>query len=78
MSIRSYFKKKGKRIAGSWGRINHKKQMRAASKGVRRHKLEQQKINYNTRHEKMLDTAFSVDDHNDEIFDLITDEQYHI
>jgi hypothetical protein len=36
MSLRNYIKKKGKRLAGVWGRINHKRDMRAASKGIRR------------------------------------------
>lgn len=36
MSIRNFLKKFGKRKAGSWGRINHKKQMRAESKAIRK------------------------------------------
>jgi hypothetical protein len=36
MSLRNFIKKKGKRIAGTWGRINHKRDMQAASKGIRR------------------------------------------
>jgi hypothetical protein len=36
MGIRSYFKKLGKRAAGSWGRINHPAQMRAANKSIRK------------------------------------------
>jgi len=35
MGIANYLKKFGKRKAGSWGRINHKRDMRAASKAVR-------------------------------------------
>lgn len=35
MGIRNYLKKLGKRAAGTWGRVNHKRDMRAASKGVR-------------------------------------------
>lgn len=38
MSLWNYLKKKGKRIAGTYGRINHKDDMRAASKGVRRYR----------------------------------------
>lgn len=37
MSIRNYVKKMGKRAAGAWGRINHKKQMRAESKATRKY-----------------------------------------
>lgn len=36
MSIYTYLKKYAKRKAGCWGRINHKRDMRAASKAVRR------------------------------------------
>jgi len=36
MALRNYLKKLGKRVPGCWGRINHKKDMRAASKAVRR------------------------------------------
>jgi hypothetical protein len=36
MSLRNFIKKHGKRIAGTWGRVNHKKDKRAASKGIRR------------------------------------------
>ena len=35
MSLNNYLKKLGKRAAGSWGRINHPLQMRAASKALR-------------------------------------------
>ena len=44
MSLRNYIKKKGKRIAGTYGRINHKDDMRAASKGIRRYRTEQEKV----------------------------------
>ena len=37
MSQRNYLKKLGKRLAGTWGRINHKRDMRAESKGLRQH-----------------------------------------
>ena len=36
MSTRNYLKKLGKRLAGTWGRINHKRDMRAESKGLRK------------------------------------------
>jgi hypothetical protein len=36
MSLRNFIKKAGKRAAGAWGRINHKKQMRAESKYTRK------------------------------------------
>jgi hypothetical protein len=36
MSLRNFVKKHGKRIAGTWGRINHKKDKRAAGKGIRK------------------------------------------
>lgn len=42
MSLRNQAKKFGKRKAGTWGRINHKRDMRAASKALRKwfkHKL---------------------------------------
>jgi len=35
MSLRNYVRKLGKRAAGTWGRVNHKRDMRAASKGAR-------------------------------------------
>ena len=44
MSMRNYFKKLGKRIAGSWGRVNHPKQMRQASKGVRKSKIDMEDL----------------------------------
>ncbi len=34
----NYFKKRGRRVAGSWGRPGSKAEKRAASKGVRREK----------------------------------------
>ena len=36
MSLRNYLKKLGKRKAGVWGRINHKRDMRAESKAIRK------------------------------------------
>ena len=36
MSLWNFFKKQGKRIAGTYGRINHPRDMRAANKGIRR------------------------------------------
>lgn len=36
MSIYTYLKKYAKRKAGCWGRINHKRDMRAASKATRK------------------------------------------
>ena len=36
MSMYTYLKKYAKRKAGVWGRVNHKRDMRAASKAVRR------------------------------------------
>jgi len=43
MSLRNFIKKHGKLIAGTWGRINHKKDKRAAGKGIRRLKTQQEK-----------------------------------
>ena len=43
MSLRNFIKKHGKRIAGTWGRVNHKKDKRAAGKGIRRLKTDQEK-----------------------------------
>ena len=37
MSLRNYLKKYGKRKAGTWGRINHWRDMRAESKALRKH-----------------------------------------
>ena len=37
MSLRNYLKKFGRRAAGTWGRINHKRDMRAESKAIRKH-----------------------------------------
>lgn len=42
MSLRNFIKKHGKRIAGTWGRVNHKKDKRAAGKGIRRLKTNQE------------------------------------
>ena len=36
MALRNYLKKLSKRAAGCWGRVNHKKDMRTASKAVRK------------------------------------------
>lgn len=36
MSIQNYVKKLGKRAAGTWGRINHKRNMRKVSKAIRK------------------------------------------
>jgi hypothetical protein len=36
MSLRNFVKKHGRRIAGTWGRVNHKKDKRAAGKGIRK------------------------------------------
>ena len=43
MSLRNFFKKRGKRFAGVWGRVNHRKDKRAVGKGVRRMKTDQEK-----------------------------------
>jgi len=36
----NYFKKRGRRVAGSWGRPGSKAEKRAASKGVRREPID--------------------------------------
>jgi hypothetical protein len=36
MGIRNYFKKLGRRAAGTWGRVNHPRDMRAANKSIRK------------------------------------------
>jgi len=43
MSLRNYLKKLGKRKAGVWGRINHRRDMRAESKALRQHAKKQTK-----------------------------------
>jgi hypothetical protein len=37
MAIRNYLKKLGRRAAGTWGRVNHKRDMRAAAKSARKY-----------------------------------------
>ena len=44
MSIRNYFKKLGKRCAGTWGRVNHKRDMRAESKGIRKNRTDMEDL----------------------------------
>jgi hypothetical protein len=64
MAIRNYLKKLGKRAAGTWGRINHPRDMRAESKAIRKqgkHSIKGQ--------------AFDVDE--DLHFDLLNDEEPH-
>lgn len=47
MSLRNFVKKYGRRIAGTWGRINHKKDKRAAGKGIRKQGKTQIRRNLN-------------------------------
>ena len=64
MGRRNYLKKLGKRLAGTWGRINHKRDMRAESKGIRKQ----------GKH-SIQDQAFDIDE--DLHFDLLNDEEPH-
>ena len=43
MSLWSLLKRYGRRKAGTWGRINHKRDKRAAGKATRRYQFPQQK-----------------------------------
>ena len=64
MSLRNYVKKLGKRCAGTWGRVNHKRDMRAESKGTRKQGKRSIKAQ-----------AFDVDKNIH--FDLLNDEEPH-
>jgi len=70
MSLSNYVKKAGKRLAGTWGRINHKRDMRAASKGVRRLQIDDD-----------VDVTFYEDHHLDDPYwqddILFIDEEPH-
>ena len=82
MSKRNYLKKLGKRLAGTWGRINHKRDMRAESKGLRQQAKEEIKDEVDLRvklsdviDKKDLDLWLEIDSVKD--LDLLNDEEPH-
>lgn len=82
MSLRNYIKKLGRRKAGVWGRINHKRDMRAASKAIRKElmTLAVETIESECEEHTSLksgDLVFYDEPITYADFDLITDEEPH-
>lgn len=70
MSIRNYLKKLGRRAAGTWGRVNHKRDMRAASKGVRKSQVDNDYLTMTLKEFHELEDALDR-------FELDDPEDYH-
>ena len=69
MSMYTSLKKYAKRKAGCWGRINHKRDMRAASKAVRKYASHEDKwdeYHYPTLEELLAEDQIYDEEHIDE------------
>ena len=77
MGMRNYFKKLGKRSAGVWGRINHKRDMRAASKAIRRMVADGTITEFETEEEICKDFELWLEEDSIKDLYLLNDEEPH-